>query len=350
MDPFTLSDRLEAYWDEWHMTFDHEMIASRSHSTTTDPLGGVERNARRMLEVFDEWKPPRSDALDQEWQAKLATVQPDWKIGTNGFTQGTYEPEKDYTWTPHSIRTCIRSRVERILKTRWDHPQLTGAIYAQIRHAFVRAMERRNVEVDESIKPMAGLQDVSSLVVLGDGVHVSEEREQLIWDSLALISYGFLARANRTLVPVPFDDADIAIEDRGSTSFSNGLRDYISEWCSGYAPDISFDDGNMWKCAKFNERIIGFATGYIRDASRHVDFVKVGGLAVNGNYQRRGIGKKILDVFERSLPDYVRRLTAEAVVSSLPFWVSQGFRDKESSRRYGNCHSVEKTLSERMPS
>jgi len=240
--------------------------------------------------------------------------------------------------------------VERLLKTRCDHPQLTGAIYAQIRHAFVRAMARRNVEVDESTKPVAGLKDVSSLVVLGDGVHVTDEREQLIWDTLALISYGFLVRANKMFVPVPFDDADIVIEDRGSTPFSNGLKDYVQGWSSGFAPDIGFGDGNKWTCATYNERIIGFVTGYIREVSRNADFTSVGGLAVNNNYRRRGIGARILGAFERSMPDHIRRLTAEAVTSSLPFWLSQGFRDRGCSWRYDNCRSVEKTLSEKMSS
>lgn len=347
MDPLTLSDRLEEYWDDWHTAFDEEMIVNRSRTQTADPLSGVERNARRMLEVFDEWKPPRSDALDREWEAKLATVQPEWKIGTSGFVEGPYEQGKDYTWTPYSLRTCIRSRVERLLEVKWKNPQLTGAMYAEIRHAFVRAMERRNVEVDENAKPKEGLKDVSSLVVLGDGIHISDEREQLIWNTLALISYGFLARANRALVPVPFDHADIAVEDRGSTPFSNGLKDYVQGWSDGYAPDIGFGDGNVWTCAKHNNRIIGFASGYVRDVSRHVDYVNVGGLAVNGNYRRRGIGGRILDTFGRSMPDRIRRLTAEAVTSSLPFWLSQGFRDKGGSWKYDNCRSVEKTLPER---
>ena len=262
MDAITLSDRLEEHWDDWHLDFDAKMIEDRRRGEKIEnPLDDVDRNAERIVEVFDEWRPYRSKVTDQELHIGLDNlVEPRYKIGSAAFVEGAFDRGKDYTWTPYTMRTCLRTRVESIMELTRQKRFLIGEIYTMIRDCFVQAMKHRGVELDVATKKTSGIEAVSSLAVLEDGVNVTDEQEELIWNNLALITYGFLAQANRDLVNVPFDDEDITIDkEREAVPFSDGIKEYVQGWSSGMAPDIRQGDGNLWVYAKYNNRIVGFA-------------------------------------------------------------------------------------------
>lgn len=149
MDTATLSDRLEEYWNDWHLDFDAQMINNRRHrSKVEDPLSGVDENAERVVEVFDEWHPSQNTNMTQE----LDALEARWKIGSAAFVEGGYERDKDYTWTPYTMRSCIKSRINSIMELTGKKDFSIGDVYALIRDCFVRSMKYRGVELDESIE------------------------------------------------------------------------------------------------------------------------------------------------------------------------------------------------------
>ena len=352
----TVDDLVEEYFDEWHL--EAGVTPMLSHFLDSGKsLDWVMQQAHETLSLFDELVIKRFDmGLDKRAIVYFSEAKPfgrhplnvalreEDRIGKNvhpGMAKGP--------WEDWSVYDSIKSELDKLNNTVYlilcnnlnNGEDLQLLLHYKLRRNFVLSLRGFGLDLDPNYPQGSG----PDLAILATGLSPTKEQLEMIDGNVALLSYLGLARGIMFYSHFSVPPEKVTITQERKVHWNKTVHHYYRAYSQypGFPEEWAGKDYRMYAYAIYGGKVIGFVSGHSAP-NTWMKYSHVQAIAIGEPYQRNEIGTRLLQEFERWLPDCINCITVSAIEDTRPFWERMGYKQTPGQVDGRNCIHLEKRL------